>query len=76
MPAAGILAGKGANIGNLFCTAPKVLKLHESHFLEFIRIIEQKKYRRGPTPWLGELNSPRMGELNSPREAINLGMMS
>ena len=32
MPAAGILAGKGANIGNLFCTAPKVLKLHESHF--------------------------------------------
>ena len=32
MPAAGILAGKGANIGNLFCTTPKVLKLHESHF--------------------------------------------
>ena len=26
MPAAGILAGKGANIGNLFCTAPKILK--------------------------------------------------
>ena len=33
MPAAGILAGKGANIGNLFCTAPKDLKLHESHFI-------------------------------------------
>ena len=32
MPAAGILAGKGANIGNLLCTAPKVLKLYESHF--------------------------------------------
>ena len=30
MPAAGILAGKGANIGNLFCTAPKILKLHET----------------------------------------------
>ena len=32
MPAAGILAGKGANIGNLFCTAPKVLRLHETTF--------------------------------------------
>ena len=32
MPAAGILAGKGANIGNLFCTAPKILKLHGSYF--------------------------------------------
>ena len=32
MPAAGILAGKGANIANLFCTAPKILKLHGSHF--------------------------------------------
>ena len=32
MPAAGILARKGANIGNLFCTAPKVLKLHETSF--------------------------------------------
>ena len=27
-----ILAGKGANIRNLFCTAPKVLKLHETSF--------------------------------------------
>ena len=25
-------AGKGANIRDLFCTTPKVLKLHESHF--------------------------------------------
>ena len=25
-------AGKGANITDLFCTAPKVLKLHGSHF--------------------------------------------
>ena len=32
MPVAGILAGKGANIGNLFCTAPKILKLHETYF--------------------------------------------
>ena len=32
MPAAGILAGKGANIGNIFCTAPKVLKIHETCF--------------------------------------------
>ena len=28
----GILAGKGANIGNLFCTTPKALKLHELIF--------------------------------------------
>ena len=26
MPAAGILVGKGANVGNLFCTTPKDLK--------------------------------------------------
>ena len=32
MPAAGILARKGANIGKLFCTAPKILKLHETYF--------------------------------------------
>ena len=32
MPAYGILAGKGANIGNLFCTAPKDLRLHETYF--------------------------------------------
>ena len=25
-------AGKGANIRDLFCTTPKVLKLHESYF--------------------------------------------
>ena len=25
-------AGKGANIRDLFCTTPKVLKLHGSHF--------------------------------------------
>jgi len=28
MPAVGILAGKGANIGDLFCATPKVLKFH------------------------------------------------
>ena len=28
----GFWARKGANIRDLFCTAPKVLKLHESHF--------------------------------------------
>jgi len=32
MPAAGILDVKGANIGNLFCTAPKILKLHGTNF--------------------------------------------
>ena len=28
----GFWAGKGANIRDLFCTTPKVLKLHESYF--------------------------------------------
>ena len=28
----GFWAGKGANIRDLFCTAPKVIKLHGSHF--------------------------------------------
>ena len=31
-PAAGILAGKGANVGNLFYTTPKDLRLHETTF--------------------------------------------
>ena len=57
MPAAGILVGKGATIGNLFCTAPKILKLHETS-LELIRIIERKKYTRGPTPCPGDSRAP------------------
>ena len=32
MPAAGILGWKGENIIDLFCTTPKVLKLHGSQF--------------------------------------------
>ena len=32
MPAAGNSGGKGANIRDLFCTTPKVLKLHGSYF--------------------------------------------
>ena len=37
----GFWAGKGANIRDLFCTAPKVLKLHKN--------IQWKKYLRGAT---------------------------
>ena len=32
MPATGILGWKGANIRDLFCTTPKVLKLHGEYF--------------------------------------------
>ena len=39
-------AGKGANIRDLFCTAPKVLKLHKSYFWKLIINIRQKKYLR------------------------------
>ena len=52
MPAAGILAGKGATIENLFCTAPKSENT-QNLFLQLIRIIERKKHQRGPTPWPG-----------------------
>ena len=48
MPAAGILAGKGANIGNLFCTTPKVLKLHESQFWNVLKILGKESTRGGP----------------------------
>ena len=54
-------AGKGANIRDLFCTTPKVLKLHESQFWNIIKI--GKESTRGepatvhevgarPTPWV------------------------
>ena len=48
MPAAGILAGKGANIGNLFCTTPKVLKLQESQFWNILEILGKESNRGGP----------------------------
>ena len=69
MPTAGILAGKGANIGNLFCTAPKFPQLHESHFWIFFKNYWAKKVPEGahtlarrvggaPPPLLGAPLSP------------------
>ena len=48
MPAAGILAEKGANVGNLFCLTPKVLKLHESQFWNILKILGKESTRGGP----------------------------
>ena len=48
MPAAGILAGKGASIRDLFCTTPKVLKLHESQFWNILKILGEESTRGGP----------------------------
>ena len=48
MPAAGILPGKGANIIDLFCTIPKVLKLQEVSF-GIYKNIGRRKHQRGAT---------------------------
>ena len=41
-------AGKGANIRDLFCTTPKVLKLHESQFWNILKILGEESTRGGP----------------------------
>ena len=41
-------AGKGANIRDLFCTTPKVLKLHESQFWNILKILGEEITRGGP----------------------------
>ena len=41
-------AGKGANISDLFCTTPKVLKLHESQFWNILKILGEESTRGGP----------------------------
>ena len=35
-------AGKGANIRDLFCTTPKVMKLHESQFWNILKILGEE----------------------------------
>ena len=44
----GFWAGKGANIGNIFCIAPKVLKLQESQFWNILKILGKESTRGGP----------------------------
>src|SRR3954469_13533513 len=41
-------AGKGANIRDLFCTTPKVLKLQESQFWNILKILGEESTRGGP----------------------------
>ena len=40
--------GKGANIRDLFCTTPKVLKLHESQFWNILKNLGKESTRGGP----------------------------
>ena len=40
-------AGKGANIRDLFCTTPKVLKLHGSQFWNILKILGEESTRGG-----------------------------
>ena len=42
--------GKGANIRDLFCTTPKVLKLHGSQFWNILKILGEESTRGGPHP--------------------------
>ena len=49
-------AGKGANIRDLFCTTPKVLKLHKSQFWNIY-----KKYWAKKAPEGGHPSSTRVG---------------
>ena len=41
-------AGKGENIRDLFCTTPKVLKLHESQFWNILKILGEESTRGRP----------------------------
>ena len=68
MPAAGILTGKGANIRNLFCTTPKVLKLHETTFWIYSEFMSKRNRSRGPHPIQETGAHPPVGRgLLSPR---------
>ena len=40
--------GKGANIRDLFCTTPKVLKFHRSQFWNILKILGEESTRGGP----------------------------
>ena len=44
----GFWAGKGENIRDLFCTTPKVLKLHESRFGNILKILDEESTRGEP----------------------------
>ena len=61
MPAAEILGWKGANIRDLLCTTPKVLKLHESQFWNILKILGEERTRGGPLSRGGTLAQPIYG---------------
>ena len=46
----GFWAGKGANIRDLFCAAPKVLKLHGRRFQNIYNILSGRSSLGGPHP--------------------------
>ena len=51
MPAAGILGWKRSKYWKPILHGSKSPETPRKSFLELIRIIERKKYQRGPTPW-------------------------
>ena len=53
MPAAGILGWKRSKYWKPILHSSKSTETPRKSFLELIRIIEQRKYQRGPTPWPG-----------------------
>ena len=69
-------AGKGANIRDLFCTTPKVLKLHESQFWNILKILGEESTSRGhPAAMRGECPLPR-GPPDKPPMSIFYYMVS
>src|SRR4051812_2431235 len=74
-------AGKGANIKDLFCTTPKVMKLHESKFWNILKILGEESTRGGPPtihegggralpPWVRPLPRGPLAGLRFPSFAI------
>ena len=46
----GFWAGKGANIRDIFCTTPNVLKLHKSQFWNILKILGEESTGGGHPP--------------------------
>ena len=53
MPAAGILGWKRSKYWKPILHSSKSPESPRKSFLELLRIVERRKYQRGPTPWLG-----------------------
>ena len=70
-------AGKGANIRDLLCTTPRVLKLHESQFWNILKILGEERTRGGPLSrggtWRNQSSWPNQTKVSEKKyEAITI----